>query len=113
MTNPRSGRAAISGQEQEPKRLKQPAGKDDATGWTHGGTDTLRDSEGGTYGTLPGEERPEQGRGPAADAPRAGGGPWAGPPAAGRGSPARARAGPDNTPCRIDRAQGIRQQDER
>jgi hypothetical protein len=67
MTNPRSGRAAISGQEQEPKRLKQPAGKDDATGWTHGGTDTLRDSEGGTYGTLPGEARPEQVREPAAD----------------------------------------------
>jgi hypothetical protein len=39
---------------------KKPKGTDDAEGWTHGGIDTLRDPAGGTYGTLPGQERPEQ-----------------------------------------------------
>jgi hypothetical protein len=42
------------------KRNEMPAGKDDPAGWTRGGLDTLRDPEGGTYGTLPGRERPEQ-----------------------------------------------------
>jgi hypothetical protein len=39
---------------------EKPAGKDDPAAWTPGGRDSLRDGDGGTYGTLPGRERPEQ-----------------------------------------------------
>jgi hypothetical protein len=56
MNDSRSGRGPVWQQKLEPKHN----GKDDATGWTHGGPDTLRDVEGGTYGALPGAPRPEQ-----------------------------------------------------
>jgi hypothetical protein len=36
------------------------AGRDDPKGWEHGAKDTLRDEQGGTYGTLPGRDDPEQ-----------------------------------------------------
>jgi hypothetical protein len=42
------------------KGKEKPAGKDDPAGWTLGGMETVRNPEGGTYGTLPGRERPEQ-----------------------------------------------------
>ena len=40
--------------------VKKEQGRDDPTGWEHGGIDTLRDTRGGTYGGLPGKDDPAQ-----------------------------------------------------
>ncbi len=37
-----------------------PQGRDDPKDWKDGGEDTLRDTRGGTYGTLPGKDNPDQ-----------------------------------------------------
>lgn len=51
----RGGKAA------DPK-LEKSQGRDDPKGWEHTGIDTLRDPEGGAYGTVPGTDDPKQPR---------------------------------------------------